>query len=99
MAFSKQEHWNRFPFPSPGDLPSPRIKPASPISPALVGRFLPPKHLEAQAYFLTIQMHHGPQEAQMIDSGDKLKEQKNCSSRPRPAPLCGRLFIYTTEIP
>ena len=27
------------PFPSPGDLPRPRIKPTSPVSPALVGRF------------------------------------------------------------
>ena len=27
------------PFPSPGDLPNPRIKPASPVSPALEGGF------------------------------------------------------------
>ena len=27
------------PFPSPGDLPGPGIKPTSPVSPALVGRF------------------------------------------------------------
>ena len=30
MEFSRQEYWNRFPFPSPGDLPNPEIKPASP---------------------------------------------------------------------
>ena len=23
--FSKQEYWNRLPFPSPGDLPCPRL--------------------------------------------------------------------------
>ena len=37
MGFSKQEYWSALPFPSPGDLPDPRIKPGSP---ALVGRFL-----------------------------------------------------------
>ena len=29
MGFSKQEYWSRLPFPSPGDLPSPGIEPAS----------------------------------------------------------------------
>ena len=30
MRFSRQEHWSRWPFPSPGDLPDPGIEPASP---------------------------------------------------------------------
>ena len=30
MGFSRQEYWSELPFPSPGDLPSPGIKPASP---------------------------------------------------------------------
>ena len=30
MGFFKQEYWNGLPFPSPGDLPDPGIKPASP---------------------------------------------------------------------
>ena len=30
MGFSRQEHWGRLPFPSPGDLPNPGIKPRSP---------------------------------------------------------------------
>ena len=30
MGFSRQEYWSRFPFPSPGDLPDPGIKPRSP---------------------------------------------------------------------
>ena len=29
MGFSKQ-HWNELPFPPPGDIPDPRIKPATP---------------------------------------------------------------------
>ena len=28
--FSRPEYWSGWPFPSPGDLPSPRIKPRSP---------------------------------------------------------------------
>ena len=30
MGFSRQEYWSGLPFPSPGDLPGPRIEPRSP---------------------------------------------------------------------
>ena len=30
MRFSRQEYWNGLPFPSPGDLPDPRIEPRPP---------------------------------------------------------------------
>ena len=30
MEFSRQEYWSGLPFSSPGDLPNPGIKPASP---------------------------------------------------------------------
>ena len=44
MGFSRQEYWSGLPFPPPGDLPNPGIKP---MSPALAGRFftteLPPR--------------------------------------------------------
>ena len=30
MEFSRQEYWSELPFPSPGDLPDPRIEPQSP---------------------------------------------------------------------
>ena len=33
------QYWSRLSFPSPGDLSDPRIEPASPVSPALAGRF------------------------------------------------------------
>jgi len=36
MEFSRQEYWSGLPFPPPGDLPDPGIKP---VSPALAGRF------------------------------------------------------------
>ena len=36
MEFPRQEYWSGLPFPSPGDLPNPGIKPESP---ALAGGF------------------------------------------------------------
>ena len=30
MEFSRQEYWSGLPFPSPEDLPNPRIEPGSP---------------------------------------------------------------------
>ena len=30
IGFSRQEYWSGLPFPSPGDLPEPGIKPRSP---------------------------------------------------------------------
>ena len=30
MVFFRQEYWSGLPFPSPGDLPNPRIKPRPP---------------------------------------------------------------------
>ena len=29
VGFTKQEYWSELPFPSPGDLPDPRIEPRS----------------------------------------------------------------------
>ena len=40
VGFSKQEYWSGLPFPSPGDLPDPGIKPGSP---ALQADALPSK--------------------------------------------------------
>ena len=37
MGFPRQEYCSGLPFPSPGDLPSPGIKPVTPVS---AGRFL-----------------------------------------------------------
>ena len=39
MWLSPQEHQSGLPFPPPGDLPNPKIKPVSLTSPALAGRF------------------------------------------------------------
>ena len=37
-----QEYWSGLPFPPPGDLPDPGIKPVSSASPALAGGILLP---------------------------------------------------------
>ena len=39
MRFPRQEYWSGLPFPSPSDLPDPRIEPTSPASPVLAHRF------------------------------------------------------------
>ena len=42
MEFSRQEYWSRLPFPSPGDLPNPGIKPGSPTLQADALPYEPP---------------------------------------------------------
>ena len=44
MGFSRQEYWSGLPFPTPGDLPNPGIKPVSPLSPELQANSLPLSH-------------------------------------------------------
>ena len=53
MGFSRQEYWSVLPFPLPGDLPDPGIKPVSLMSPALSGGFFTTgTNWEAHAYIL-----------------------------------------------
>ena len=39
LEFPRQEYWSGLPFPPPGDLSNPGIKPMSLASPALAGGF------------------------------------------------------------
>ena len=41
MGFPRQEDWSWLPFPSPGDLPDPGIKPMALTSPVLPADSLP----------------------------------------------------------
>ena len=41
MGFSRREYRSGLPFPSPGDLPDPRIEPMSPVSSAMQADSLP----------------------------------------------------------
>lgn len=45
-GFSQQEYWVGWPFPPAGDLPHSRIKPSSPVAPALAGRLFRTEPLE-----------------------------------------------------
>ena len=51
MGFPRQEYWSGLPFPSPGDLPDPGIKHASPalqVVPTLQADSLPLSHQGSQ---------------------------------------------------
>ena len=50
MGFSRQEYWSELPFPSPGTLPDPGIKPTSLVSPAMAGRFLTTREALSQMF-------------------------------------------------
>ena len=54
MGFSKQEYWSDVPFPVPGDLPDPGVKPVSPV---LAGKSLstaPPRKTKSNYTPITI---------------------------------------------
>ena len=46
-------NWSGSSFPTPGDLPSPGIEPASPVSPALAGGFFTTEPLRKPSSWLT----------------------------------------------
>ena len=50
VGFCRQEYWSGLPFPSPGDLPDPGIKPESP---AWQVDSLPLSHLESHSICIT----------------------------------------------
>ena len=51
MKFSRQEYWNGWPCPPPGDLPHSGVEPTLLVSPALAGRFFTIRTTwEAQIY-------------------------------------------------
>ena len=49
MGFFRQESWSGLPFPPPGDLPKPGIKP---VSPALEGGFFTTETPGKPLYFI-----------------------------------------------
>jgi len=53
MEFSRLEYWSGLPFPTAGDLPDPGIEPASPVSPALAGRFFTTEPPSQRVYIHT----------------------------------------------
>ena len=55
MEFFRQEYWNGLPFPSPGDLPDPGIRPESPGSPALAGRLSACQYSLSETFFISVE--------------------------------------------
>ena len=51
MGFCRQEYWSGQPFPSPGDLPDPEIKPGSRVVPELQVDSLSPSHHGSPNYW------------------------------------------------
>ena len=58
IGCSRQEYWGRSPFPSPGDLPDPGIKPTSLASWILAGEFFNPS-ATWEAHKVGVFMHKG----------------------------------------
>ena len=50
MGFPRQGYWSGLPFPTPGDLPDPRIEPVSPASPVWHVDSLPLSYLGSPKY-------------------------------------------------
>ena len=57
-GFSGQEYWSELPFPPPGDLPDPGIKPESPASPVLAGEFFTTESPRKPIYIWWVNLKH-----------------------------------------
>ena len=68
MGFSRQEYWSGLPFPTPGDLPNPVIKP---MSPTLWGVSLPS---ELQGKPITFRMNRWEYQSRRLFHQIGLKE-------------------------
>ena len=60
IGFSRQEYWNGMPFPTPGHLPNPAIKPGSPVLQADSLPSGPPGKLKDKDETFTISISHFP---------------------------------------
>ena len=59
MGFSRQEYWSGLPFPSPGDLPDPGIKPGSPTLQADALTSEPPGKPMGTPFLGVLALHKG----------------------------------------
>ena len=77
MRFSRQEYWSGLPFTSPRDLPDPGIKPTSPVSHTLAGRFFttePPRKRDQKML-----LNNNESESEVAQSCLTLCNLMNCS--------------------
>ena len=64
MGFSRQKYWNGLPFPSPGNLPEPGIKPGSP---ALQADFLLSKPSGSTFFFFFFLIGNASSKVVVVD--------------------------------
>ena len=57
-GFSRQEYWSGLPFPSPGDLPNPRIESRSPALPADAFPSEPPGSYSSHQFAVVINIFY-----------------------------------------
>ena len=71
MEFSRQEYWSGLPFPSPGDLPDPGIKPGSPALQADALPSEPPGKpgRSCPKYFIYFKSFKSYKQASLVDRG------------------------------
>ena len=58
MGFPRQEYWSGLPFPNPGDLPDPGIKPTCLASSALTGGFFITVLVSTYCIYINICIYH-----------------------------------------
>ena len=58
IEFPRQEYWSGLPFPTPGDLPDPGIKPTSLASPALTDGFFITVPVSTYCIYISIRIYH-----------------------------------------
>ena len=86
LGFSRQEYWSGLPFPSPGHLSYPGIKPASPVAPALAGGF-----------FITA-LPGNPGALHILHSGEKKNVKRSRATfEPGGAPLAISWKVHCTD--
>ena len=68
MGFPRQEYWSWLPFPSPGDLPNPGIKPVPLVSPALADGFFATQPPEKAPFSLGRRQKKNPSRLSVSDT-------------------------------
>ena len=81
IEFSRQAYWSGLPFPTPGDLSGPEIKPTSLASPALASKFFTTSTTwEAQDSVLKCRDITLPTKAHTVKDMDFLVVMYGCGS-------------------
>ena len=106
MGFSWQKYWSGLPFPSPGDLPNPGIKPMSLMSSALIGMFFTSSttNLYCCIIYISHKCHRdrlGPEAwgplLQCLYLDKHLLKQRNCNQLKTIACMCSWGKLWTKD--